>query len=104
VFDPKGGYFKKGHYTPSLVAELGDVIERHMKKIGLLPADDMDEHRKQFLVEKRAQLESRDGAAAAEERGEFPAEATLCSKCSTKSVIRLDGCVTCLNCGDSKCG
>jgi hypothetical protein len=105
VFDPKGGYFKKGRYTPSLVAELGDVIERHMKKIGLLPSDEMDERRKQFLAEKRAQIEGRDGAPApTQERGDFPAEAQLCNKCSTKAVIRLDGCVTCLNCGDSKCG
>ena len=105
VFDPKGGYFKKGHYTPSLVAELGDVIERHMKKIGLLPSDEMDEHRKQFLAAKRAEVAERSAAPKSEsERGEFPAEAQLCIKCSTKAVIRLDGCVTCLNCGDSKCG
>ena len=24
--------------------------------------------------------------------------------CATKAVIELDGCMTCLNCGDSKCG
>jgi hypothetical protein len=37
VFDPRGGYFKKGgRYAPSLVAELGDVIETHLKEIGLL--------------------------------------------------------------------
>ena len=34
VFDPQGGYFKKGgRYTPSIVAEIGDVIEQHMKTI-----------------------------------------------------------------------
>jgi len=32
VFDPQGGYFKKGgRYTPSIVAEIGDVIEQHIK-------------------------------------------------------------------------
>ena len=37
VFDPRGGYFKKGgRYTPSLVAEIGDVIETHLRSIGLL--------------------------------------------------------------------
>lgn len=31
VFDPNGGYFKKGgQYIPSLVAEIGDVIEHHL--------------------------------------------------------------------------
>ena len=30
VFDPQGGYFKKGgRYMPSLVAEIGDAIECH---------------------------------------------------------------------------
>ena len=37
VFDPQGGYFKKGgRYTPSIVAEIGDVIEQHMKTIGMI--------------------------------------------------------------------
>jgi hypothetical protein len=105
VFDPRGGYFKKGHYTPSIVAELGDVIERHLKMIGLMPTDEVDEHRQRFIAEKRTELAQRTDRATAEDtNGEFPADARLCSKCSTKAVIRMDGCVTCLNCGDSKCG
>lgn len=106
VFDPRGGYFKKGRYTPSLVAELGDVIECHLKMIGLIPTDDLDEHRKKFIAEKRAQLETRPGGetAAATDNGGFPADAQLCKKCQTKAVIKMDGCMTCLNCGDSKCG
>ena len=27
VFDPRGGYFKKGRYTPSIAAEPGDVTD-----------------------------------------------------------------------------
>ena len=35
VFDPQGGYFKKGgKFMPSLVAEIGEVLETHMRKIG----------------------------------------------------------------------
>ncbi len=104
VFDPRGGYFKKGRYTPSIVAELGDVIERHLKMIGLMPADQMDEHHQRFLAEKRAEAARRETTSTADMQGEFPPEARLCFKCSTKAVIRMDGCVTCLNCGDSKCG
>jgi hypothetical protein len=106
VFDPRGGYFKKGRYTPSLVAELGDVIECHLKMIGLIPTDDLDEHRKKFIAEKRAQLETRPGdvTAATADNGGFPADAQLCKKCQTKAVVKMDGCMTCLNCGDSKCG
>lgn len=40
VFDPKGGYFKKGgKFMPSLVAEIGDIIERHCIDIGLIERD-----------------------------------------------------------------
>ncbi|MGW8247667.1 MAG: TSCPD domain-containing protein [Acidiferrobacterales bacterium] len=105
VFDPRGGYFKKGKYVPSLVAEIGNVIETHMKSIGLLANDELDEHQKKLLQEKRAQLES--GSAQkteSETSSEFPPEAQLCNKCMTKAVIKLDGCMTCLNCADSKCG
>jgi len=104
VFDPRGGYFKKGKYTPSLVAELGDVIERHLKKIGLIATDNLDEHQKKFIAAKRAEVEGRSGAADDGARGDFPADAQLCTKCSTKAVIKMDGCMTCLSCGDSKCG
>jgi hypothetical protein len=106
VFDPRGGYFKKGRYTPSLVAELGDVIECHLKMIGLIPADDVDDNRKKFIEQKRAEYEARQAQTenSAAKTSEFPAEAQLCSKCSAKAVIKMDGCLTCLNCGDSKCG
>ncbi|PWV64661.1 NrdJb [Plasticicumulans acidivorans] len=107
VFDPKGGYFKRGgKYMPSLVAEIGDVIESHLRLIGLLKDDGLDEHQKQLIAEKRAQYEAsvRQAGPAAVESGEFPASASLCSKCQTKAVIVMDGCMTCLNCGDSKCG
>ena len=34
----------------------------------------------------------------------FPADAELCAKCYTKAVVSVSGCLTCLNCGESKCG
>ncbi len=104
VFDPRGGYFKKGKYTPSLVAEIGDAIECHMKMIGMIPAEEPDTERQKFIAEKRAAHQERCGNAGTNDHGDFPAEAQLCVKCSTKAVIKMDGCMTCLNCGDSKCG
>ena len=104
VFDPKGGYFKKGgKYMPSLVAEIGDVIESHMRSIGLLKEDGPDERQRKLIAEQRNKYEV--GMKAIEDAGEnsFPPEATLCGKCQTKAVIVMDGCLTCLNCGDSKC-
>ena len=106
VFDPRGGYFKKGRYTPSLVAELGDVIECHLRMIGLLKTDDLDDHRKKFIADKRSEMQLRQQQAntAMESSGEFPADAQVCAKCQMKAVIKMDGCMTCLNCADSKCG
>ena len=106
VFDPKGGYFKKGgKYMPSLVAEIGDVIESHMRTIGLLQDDGLDEHQKKLIQEKRAEYEASLKAIEHQTDGQaFPDSATLCAKCTTKAVILMDGCMTCLNCGDSKCG
>jgi len=106
VFDPRGGYFKKGgKYMPSLVAEIGDAIECHMRMIGLLKDDGLDEHQQKLVDEKRAQFESALGAITESSTAQdFPESSQLCGKCQTKAVIKMDGCLTCLNCGDSKCG
>jgi len=105
VFDPRGGYFKRGgKYMPSLVAEIGDAIECHLRMIGLLKDDTLDEHQQKLVEEKRAQYDSMTEQAQDKEAGEFPATSQLCGKCHTKAVIQMDGCMTCLSCGDSKCG
>ncbi len=115
VFDPRGGYFKKGgKYMPSLVAEIGDCIECHLTAMGMLGGDCMDDSQKAFLEKKRAEFEGKPAAESIEEKSvatnsaekssSFPAGSQLCNKCSTKAVIKMDGCMTCLNCGDSKCG
>jgi hypothetical protein len=105
VFDPRGGYFKKGgRYMPSLVAEIGDAIECHMRMIGLLKDDGLDEGQKALLAEKRAQFEAATASAKSTDECDFPDGAQLCTKCHTKAAIQMDGCLTCLNCGESKCG
>lgn len=106
VFDPRGGYFKRGgKYMPSLIAEIGDVIESHLRLIGLLKDDGLDEHQKRLIAQKRAEYEALNASVSQEdEKSAFPAGAQLCNKCHTKAVVLMDGCMTCLNCGDSKCG
>jgi hypothetical protein len=109
VFDPRGGYFKKGgKYMPSLVAEIGDAIEHHLKMIGMIKTNDLDEAQRQLIDAKRREYESRgtDSGSDAESAADsaFPEGSQLCAKCHTKAVIKMDGCMTCLNCGDSKCG
>ncbi|NCT66913.1 MAG: NrdJb [Rhodanobacteraceae bacterium] len=71
VFDPRGGYFKAGGvYMPSIVAELGAVIEQHLKMIGLLHDPEMSAEQRALIAEKRAAYESRakknPGVSAAE--------------------------------------
>jgi len=105
VFDPRGGYFKKGgKFMPSLVAEIGDVLALHLRRIGILKDEVPDEHRKKFLAEKREEIERTAGATVEPGEGTFPEHAEVCWKCYTKAVVYLDGCLTCLNCGESKCG
>ena len=135
VFDPKGGYFKAGGvYMPSLVAELGSIVEDHLKSIGMMHDPEMSEHQRALIAEKRRAYEQRskknseistagemggamvaatdDSADARSEEvievtgdgASFPPSATMCHKCSTKALLLMDGCATCLNCGYSKCG
>ena len=124
VFDPKGGYFKAGGvYMPSIVAELGMIVEDHLKTIGLMHDPDMSDAQRALIAEKRRAYEENRSkkksdvvatvvAVVAREEdievtGEgvsFPPSATMCHKCSTKAIVIMDGCATCLNCGYSKCG
>jgi hypothetical protein len=90
VFDPKGGYYKRGGvYMPSLVAEIGTVIEQHLIATGVIKVK-VDVHQQAYLEAKKE-----------EARG---VEMQLCTKCNVKALILMDGCMTCTNCGDSKCG
>jgi hypothetical protein len=105
VFDPRGGYWQPGgKFMPSIIAELGYVIERHLQSIGVLPKPEMDANLKKFVVDKRAEYEARKKQQDAFAKSHFPEGAQLCGKCSTAAVVMMDGCQTCLNCGDSKCG
>lgn len=102
VFDPRGGYFKKGgKYMPSLVAEIGDVIEAHLRAIGML--DTTPDPARVAHIEATRAAYAAQYATADDHAGGFPPAATLCTQCHTKAVVSLDNCMTCLNCGDSKC-
>ncbi|HPF26111.1 MAG TPA: hypothetical protein P5528_06365 [Steroidobacteraceae bacterium] len=105
VFDPRGGYWQAGgKFMPSIIAELGYVIEKHLQTIGLLKKHELDEHQKKLIDEKRTEFEARSKQQDAFAKSHFPEGAQLCLKCSTAAVVMMDGCMTCLNCGESKCG
>lgn len=104
VFDPQGGYFKKGGvFMPSLVAELGFVVESHLKKIGMIKGEVISDHQQKIMDEKREAFEAKQDNSADDDTGGYPDGAQLCKKCLTKASILMDGCMTCLSCGDSKC-
>ena len=105
VFDPRGGYWQPGgKFMPSIIAELGHVIEKHLQMIGMLRTVGLDEHQRKLVDAKRAEFEARQKQQDAFSKSHFPEGAQLCNKCSTAAVVMMDGCMTCLNCGDSKCG
>ena len=60
VFDPRGGYFKAGGvYMSSIVAELGAIVEQHLKMIVLLHDPELSPEQRKLIADKRAAYESR---------------------------------------------
>jgi hypothetical protein len=105
VFDPRGGYWQPGGtFMPSIIAELGHIVEKHLTEIGLLKRVVPSKDQKKYLDEKRAEFEALNVQQDALAKSDFPEGAQLCGKCSTAAAVMLDGCMTCLNCGYSKCG
>ena len=87
VFDPRGGQWTNGRYVGSLVAAIGDVIERHMIDTGFLTAAEP-------IVPKTAKATSSVATTAL---------GPLCPKCSQPGLVREAGCLSCVHCGWSKC-
>ncbi len=98
VFDPRGGQWMGGRYVPSLLAAIGEVIERHMIDIGFLPAPC-----REYSNDADKSRAVGDGVA-----GEAPEQGQdlrfrHCPKCGAPSLLRQEDCDTCTSCGYSKC-
>jgi ribonucleoside-diphosphate reductase alpha chain len=91
VFDPRGGAWMEGHYVPSLLAAIGDVIERHMIAIGFIQGK--GGHRHDAAERQVVNLPNAQQPRMAQ-----------CPKCGQAALIRLEGCDQCTNCDYSKCG
>lgn len=90
VVDPNGGYFRKGRFIPSLVSEIGDVLEQHLIGLGLYQRDESLAVAAREMVKEKLEQTSK--------------KVQKCDKCGEFAVVMLDGCMTCTACGDSKCG
>jgi ribonucleoside-diphosphate reductase alpha chain len=89
VFDPRGGQWMDARYVPSLLAAIGDVIERHMVATGsMTPRETLE-------------LEPKVRAVVAGGEG---VHGRTCPRCGSRSLVQLEGCDTCVSCGFSRCG
>jgi ribonucleoside-diphosphate reductase alpha chain len=89
VFDPRGGAWMEGRYIPSILAAIGGVIERHLISIGFIEGEGMG-------------LKS-DPKAEVIAVGEAP-RGKACPSCGSYAMVMKEGCMTCTDCGHSKCG
>ncbi len=88
VFDPRGGAWMEGRYIPSILAAIGGVIERHLVQIGFISGEGMG-----LKTDPQAEIIPVGG-----QRGK------ACSSCGSYEMRMVEGCMTCANCGYSKCG
>ena len=94
IYDPNGGYFSEGKYIPSLAADIGLVVEKHLTKIGMIkkngngnpaPVPVADDKKKDSQKQDQSKF-------------------MICPQCNDKSLYFQENCLKCLNCGYSKCG
>ena len=86
IYDPRGGAWIKGKYIPSILAAIGGVIETHMIATGFLEGEGTG--LKQDYLANQASVSS-----------EKP-----CPSCGQYDLQMMEGCMTCVSCGHSKCG
>ncbi|MBW6507322.1 MAG: adenosylcobalamin-dependent ribonucleoside-diphosphate reductase [Rhodobacteraceae bacterium] len=89
VFDPRGGAWMEGRYVPSILAAIGGVIERHLIEIGFIDGEGMG-----LKSDPRAVALAADGTP----------RAPACPHCGAYALRMIEGCMTCADCGHSKCG
>ncbi|MGA7328782.1 MAG: adenosylcobalamin-dependent ribonucleoside-diphosphate reductase [Rhodomicrobium sp.] len=97
VFDPRGGAWMNGKYVPSLLAAIGDIIERHFSHIGF--------NRSPSPAQGHGQLSSGNTERVGFEGGvtRIPGANVFCPRCGSPSLVFQEGCHVCRNCGYSTC-
>lgn len=105
VFDPRGGHWVGGRYVPSLLAAIGEVIEKHMISIGFLKSlgnPKINQPQAQtVIIGGRVGDNGRTSNSWSEDPNQ---RLRQCPKCSQPSLICQEGCDSCISCDYSKCG
>jgi ribonucleoside-diphosphate reductase alpha chain len=97
VFDPQGGHWVAGRYVPSLLAAIGEVIETHMRRTGVLQSEE--------AILPLGEVQRQDDAAGQSGgTAKRPARLKLCPRCSSANYVQREGCWVCNACGFSRCG
>jgi len=78
VFDPRGGAWMQGRYVPSLLAAIGEIVERHLGGLAT-------------------------GQAPAGDPAPVGKPMPQCPQCGALALVKVEGCNNCLDCGYSKC-
>jgi len=110
IFDPNGGYFRNGRYIPSLVAEIGDVIEQHLINIGFM---EPKKPKKANSVPLNVPVNASEPMGSTESVGMEPekidvsknlnSQFMICPQCAERSLYFEENCNKCFSCGYSKC-
>ncbi len=110
IFDPNGGYFRNGRYIPSLVAEIGDVIEQHLINIGFM---EPKKSKKNNAVPLNVPVNASEPMGSTESVGMEPekidvsknlnSQFMICPQCGERSLYFEENCNKCFSCGYSKC-
>ena len=87
VFDPRGGAWMNGKYVPSILAAIGGVIEKHMVSTGFLAGEGMG-----LKSDPKADVVT------------MTPKGKTCTSCGSYELRMVEGCMTCADCGYSKCG
>ncbi len=89
VFDPRGGAWMEGKYIPSILAAIGGVIERHLVLTGFIEGEGMG-----LKTDPQADVVVVNGGN----------KGKACPSCGQYNLRMVEGCMTCGDCGHSKCG
>ncbi|MGD9828116.1 MAG: adenosylcobalamin-dependent ribonucleoside-diphosphate reductase [Hyphomicrobiaceae bacterium] len=114
VFDPRGGHWLGGRYVPSLLAAIGEIVERHMRRTGFLDGEalPMRADAGASAVVDRLEVEVSEpmpGAGPLREPTRHSPAASghrvrgVCPRCASQDLIHVEGCLVCRTCGFSRC-